>query len=346
MSMKNKLALLTAIFSVLAANQSMAAGPAETVGNALSNLVNDVWNPMLLLITMASGLGGIYLMIKGLVRIAAAAHGGHGASQAHYGPALANIAFAAFLIALPQAAGVGITTLFGGQGMSSIQSSGLDYNDNGINGSYLSSLAGGLAQVTAPTNCLSDSQPAVCMSRNIAVNVIPMATMALFAMTFLAGLAIMASTILQWAKSMDKHEHGRGFVTRAITAILLMNASVLFRMTTTSVMGQSSPITDLGHLDAGSSLLTYPVSSSIEIVQKYAQLIGNAFTILVFFGAWAFIRGVFMIKSVAEAGRQGGSYGMASTYIVAGILLANAKFSTCLILATVGGADMGNGFCN
>jgi hypothetical protein len=37
---------------------------------------------------------------------------------------------------------------------------------------------------------------------------------------------------------------------------------------------------------------------------------------------------------------------MAATYIIAGILMANAKFSTCLILATVGGADMGTGFCN
>lgn len=338
------------LFATLAltaiSTRAFAAGPAESVGNALSNLVNDVWNPVLLLITMGSGLAGIYLMIRGLVKISAAAHGGHGAGQVHYGPSLANIAFGAFLIALPQAAGIGITTIFGGSGMSQIQSAGLDYNDSGVSGNYLSSLTGGLASVTAPSNCLGDSQPAVCMSKNIAVNVIPMATMALFAMTFLAGLAIMLSTILQWAKSMERHEHGRAFVTRIITSILLMNASVLFKLTTSSVMGQSSPITDLGHLDAGSSLLTYPVNSSIEIVQKYAQLIGNAFTILVFFGAWAFVRGVFMIKSVAEAGRQGGSYGMASTYIIAGILLANAKFSTCLILSTVGGLDMGNGFCN
>jgi uncharacterized membrane protein HdeD (DUF308 family) len=76
----------------------------------------------------------------------------------------------------------------------------------------------------------------------------------------------------------------------------------------------------------------------------YSQLLSNAFVILVFFGAWAFVRGVFMFKGVAE-GKQQGSYGMAFTYTIAGIMLANAKFSTCLILGTVGGVDSAVDFC-
>ena len=125
-----------------------------------------------------------------------------------------------------------------------------------------------------------------------------------------------------------------------------MNSPLFFSLATTTLLGDiDSPLGSVGHLNAGSSLLTYPTESTLEIVQRYTELIGHSFTILAFFGAWAFVRGIFMIKSVAEAGRQGGSYGMAATYIIAGILLANSKFSACLILGSVGGEGMGLGFC-
>jgi hypothetical protein len=304
----------------------------------------DIWNPFLLLIIMTSGLGGIYLLIRGIMKFAATAQGG---GRDGYGSAMAHIALAAFLIALPQASGMGMNTIFGeARGGGVLSGGGLDYDDNGVGGDYLGTLMGGAAAVGSVENCLNNAAPAVCMSQNIAKNVIPMAVIMIFALSFLAGLAIAGTTIVQWAKSTDRSEQSRSNILKIVTAILLMNASVLFRLATTTIMGQDTPIADTGHLTANSPLLSYPVDSTIEVVKHYSQLIGNAFTILVFFGAWAFIRGIFMVKSVAEAGRQGGSYGMAATYIIAGILMANAKFSTCVILATVGGADMGTGFCN
>jgi hypothetical protein len=339
-----RISLLTAPAVLFAASPAFAVEKAATVGDALRNMLLDIWNPILLLTVMCAGLGGLYLLVRGVMKFIETSQRGGGGG---YGSALAHIALAAFLIALPQASGMGMNTIFGeARGGSTMMSGGLDYDDNGTTGDYLSSLMGGTAGVGTVDNCMSDATPAVCMSKNIAKNVIPMAVVMLFALSFLGGLAIAGTTIVQWAKSTDRSEQSKSNILKIVTAILLMNASVLFRLGTTTVMGQDTPISDLGHLTANSPLLSYPVNSSIEVVKQYSQLIGNCFTILVFFGAWAFVRGIFMVKGVAEGGRQAGSYGMAATYVIAGILMANAKFSTCLILATVGGADMGTGFCN
>jgi hypothetical protein len=333
---------------LLSVGSSAHAGPpggaSATVGDALKNLITDVWNPILLLITMGAGLAGIFLLIRGLVKMVAAAQDrGNGS----FGSAITYILCAALLIALPESSGMGMTTLFGDAGRSQLQSAGLDYDDNGISANLLSTLTGGTAVVGGVTNCISADQPAVCMSSNIARNVIPMAVMALFALTFLAGLIIAGTTILQWAKSTERGQgDGRSYLTKIVAAILLMNASVLFRIATKTAMGQDSPVTDLGHMvDASSPLLAYKTSSTNSVFQAYSQLLSNAFVILVFFGAWAFVRGVFMFKGVAE-GKQQGSYGMAFTYTIAGILLANAKFSTCMILGTVTGFDSAVDFCS
>lgn len=341
--MMRRLALLLTPAILFVATPVFAAEPAGTVGDALRNMLLDVWNPLLLLIVMLSGVAGIYLLIRGVMKLVATAQGG---GRDGYGSGLAHIALAAFLIALPQASGMGMNTIFGdARGGSTLSSGALDYDDNGVSGNYLSTLMGGTAGVGGVENCINSKTPAVCMSQNIAKNIVPSAVVMLFSLTFIGGLAIAGTTIVQWAKSTDRSEQSKSNILKIVTAILLMNASVLFRIATTTVMGQDTPISDLGHLEAGSPLLTYPVNSSIEVVKRYSELIGNSFTILVFFGAWAFVRGIFMLKAVAEAGRQGGSYGMAATYIIAGILMANSKYSTCLILGTVGGVDMGAGFC-
>src|SRR3546814_8170425 len=84
-------------------------------------------------------------------------------------------------------------------------------------------------------------------------------------------------------------------------------------------------------LDTASSLLSYTASSSADdFFQKYEELIGYVLQILTFFGVWAFVRGMLMVKMTAE-GKQQQSYMSGIVFIVAGILLANAKVSTCKI---------------
>src|SRR3546814_14800289 len=90
-------------------------------------------------------------------------------------------------------------------------------------------------------------------------------------------------------------------------------------------------------LDTASSLLSYTASSSADdFFKKYEELIGYVLQILTFFGVWAFVRGMLMVKMTAE-GKQQQSYMSGIVFIVAGILLANAKVSTCMVLYTAGG---------
>lgn len=320
-----------------------APASAQTVGGQLSAIVTEIWNPFFLLVAVGSALLGIFFFFRGLMKIVEASQSGRGG----FGPGITHIVVGAFLIALPDAAGIGMMSLLGAaRGGAELGAAGLDYNDVGITGNFLKAITGGTADVGAVDNCLVSEAPATCMAKNIATNIVPMAVMMLFAMVFIIGLISFASALADIAKSSERSDNSRGHGTRIVTSILLMNAPLFFTMMTTTLLnpGDDTPITLKG-LNADSSLLSYPTKSPLAVVQNFTQLIGHSFTILAFFGAWAFVRGIFMAKSVAERGGQNGTYGMAATYIVAGILLANSKFSACLILGTIGGADAGAGFC-
>lgn len=316
---------------------------AQTIGTQLSNIVTEVWNPLFLLVAVGTALLGIFLFFRGLMKVVEAAQSG---GRGGFGPGLTHIVVAAFLIALPDAAGIGMMSVFGSvRGEGTLGSGALDYNDGGMGGDFMSAITGGLANVGSVENCLTSEAPATCMAKNLAVNVVPMAIMMLFAVVFIIGLIAFASAIVDIAKASERGDNSKGRMARIVTAILLMNAPLFFSMMTTTLLNPGeSPITAAG-FNGASNMLKYPAGSEIQVVKNFTEIIGHSFTILTFFGAWAFVRGIFMIKSVAEKGGQSGSYGMAATYIIAGILLANAKFSACLVLGTVGGAAMGQGFC-
>lgn len=327
----------------------LAAGEARadtknTLGEKLVGLIDNVWNPLFLLIAVVAAVGGIWMMAKGLMKLAEAANdrGGKG-----FAPGLIWVIVGAMLIALPDTAGMGMSTIFGSaRGGGTLTGAGLDYKD-GITGDYFSMMTGGTVAAGDVTNCLGADDPAVCMARNIAVNAVPMGIMVLFSLVFLAGLAGFAMTLVEMAKNSDQQGQSKSHVTRLVISALLMNAPMAFSFMSQTMFGNSTSTisSTFGNLNADSSLLKYTSGSSIDIVKRYSALIGYCFTILAFFGAWAYVRGIFMVKGVAEAGRNAGSYGMAGVYMVAGILMANAKASTCVIMKTTGGAGLATGFC-
>jgi hypothetical protein len=334
--------LTTFMLAALVPTMAFAEG-GQTVGDRLAAMVNDAWNPIFLVVAAGSAIAGIFMFAKGFMKLAEASNE---RSNSGYAPGLAYLALAAGLIALPDAAGIGMTSILGAaRGGGTLNAAGLDYSEAGNGGNFLSAINGSLASVGAVDNCLVSKTPAACMASNIASNVIPMAVYALFAMVFIFGLVIFAATLIDIARSSeDPRQHGKSGLTKLFTAVMLMNAPLAFGLTTRTMFGVDGTIGESGLTGAGSKLLTYTTGSSLEIVKKYSELIGHSFVILTFFGAWAFVRGVFMIKGTVE-GRSQGSLGMAGVYIVAGVLMANAKMSTCFILNTVGGADMGAGFC-
>ncbi|MCS4088984.1 hypothetical protein [Rhizobium sp. BK176] len=322
------------------------ADTSNTVGEKLVGLISNVWNPLFLLIAVLAAVGGIYMMARGLGKLAEAANerGGKG-----FAPGLVWILVGALLIALPDAAGMGMNTVFGAaRGGGTLDGGGLDYND-GITGDFFQQMTGGTVAPGDVVNCLDAgvSEPAVCMAKNIAVNAVPMGIMVLFSLVFLAGLAGFAMTLVELAKGVDGRDQSKSHITRLVISVMLMNAPMAFGFMSQTVFGtaNSTISTTFGNLNADSSLLKYTSGSKIDIVVRYSALIGYSFTILAFFGAWAYVRGIFMVKGVAEAGRNAGSYGMAGVYMVAGILMANAKASTCVIMKTTGGASLATGFC-
>lgn len=344
--------ILTCAQAALAATLTIlvptAAFSQDTIGNRLQAIVSDTWNPLFLLVAVGFGVVGLWMFARGLMKLSVVSERPGGANDYGLLSPLSYIAIGAGLIALPDAAGIGMFSVLGAaRGGSTLGSTGLDFSDGGSTGNWLGGITGGTVGVGNVQNCLADTvAPAACMAKNIATNVIPMAVMALFAMVFIFGLMIFANALIQIAK--DQESGGRngqgGAVTKLITAALLMNAPVAFNLATQTLLGREGTINQIGNV-ASSDLLRYTSGSSLEIVKKYTELIGHAFTILVFFGAWAFVRGIFMIKAVVEGRSQQGSFGMAGVYIIAGVLMANAKVSTCFILNTVGGASMAAGFC-
>lgn len=335
-----RLALVAAVMTI-----APRAAFAQDVGTLLRSIANEVYGPFFFLIACSSFIGGLVMLALGLMKLTRQGESRGGIWESGF----AHLVAAALLISLPDAAGSGVMTVFGhSTGAYALGAIGLDTDGAApFTGSstLASSLFTGFAQVGSVQNCLDQSAPAACMARNIAVNAIPMATWMLFGMTFLIGMVTFASAIMDITRTQQNQGMPRGWLVKVVTSVLLLNSATLFTYTTQTLLGRNDgPISEQG-LDANSSMLSYPVNSSIEIVQRYAELIGWCFTILAFFGAWAFVRGIFIVKASGEGRSNDAGFGKGLVFIVAGVLLANAKYSSCVVLTTMGGAQMGQGFC-
>jgi hypothetical protein len=331
-----------ALIASVIATPDIALAQSNTIGDRLQSIGQELWGPLFLLIACASFAVGLYLLWTGLLKLSRQNETREGLWRSGF----AHILAAALLISLPDAAGIGLRTVFSqSTAASALSGVGLDF-ESGTGSNPMSSIAGNAASAAAPQNCMGQDAPATCMAKNIASNAIPMAVWTLFGITFLVGLITFSAAIIDITKSQGQQGLPKGWGVKIVTSVLLMNAATLFTFVSNTVLSSTdSPITAQG-LNAGSSLLQYPSDSSIQIIQKYAEMIGYCFTILTFFGVWAFVRGIFLVKATAEGRSQQGSYGMGFVFIVAGILLANAKYSSCVILTTMGGSQMAQGFCS
>lgn len=316
---------------------------AQTVGATLEKFIDDVGNPFLMVIFFCSAVGGLFLFIKGFFKLAEASQERDG----KYGAGLLYILAAALLIALPDAAGMGMQSLLGDtRGGGTLGGGSLDYNDSGTGATGVMDqiMAGTNRSVGAANNCYGTSAPLTCVAENLAKNIVPVAVFVLFSLTFLVGFLGFAAAIFKIVQANDRREASGSQVGRLALCALLMNAPFLLTLINTTIGAPDSPITT-GGLNSGSSMLSYTVGGTNATLQKYAELIMYSFWILAFFGAWAFIRGIMMLKGVSEAGRQAGSYGMAAVFMVGGILMVNMKFSLCLIVTTIGYNTAFPGFC-
>lgn len=325
------------LVTALASPGAAWAQEATTIGDRLNAILKDITGPFIFLISLLCLVGGIWLLAKGLIKLREAAGNGQQSTGA-----IAIIVAAAFLIALPEAAGTGMLTLTGEQSgiinNQDIAAAKIGLDDTTAGGSFDTPTA----SVGAVTDCYNAAEPVPCMADNVARNVVPIGIIAVFVVVFISGLWGLGHCLFD----LTKLETGRGVPDgwwgRLIFNVVLLNASIIFQIVSQTVLGNPGTVTGDGL--AGGSLLEYSVGAGSNFKQ-YEELIGHVFTILALFGAIAFVRGIFVCKAAGE-GRQGGTYAHGIVFIVAGILLANSKISTCLVLNTMlGAASSTLGFC-
>lgn len=336
--------ILFAVAAMTAMSGPAFAQDASTVGDRLQSLIGSLSGPALFLVSIAAFVGGLWLLVRGLVRLKDASSHNEGT-----GGALITIVAAVFLIALPEIAGVGIMTAAGG---SIVNNSDLQAAKATLDAGYaqgdqsVSNRLKNLTQVTQPSDCFNEKDAVPCMAKNISINVVPIGIIAVFVGVFIAGIWGFGASLFELTK-VQPGQRGvpEGWWGKVIFSVLMMNGPVLFTTFSSTILGNAGTINEGGQL-GNSSLLTYQVVDGDKFKQ-YNDLIGYCFTILALFGAIAFVRGIFVMKAAGE-GKQA-SYGHGIVFMVAGVLLANAKISACTLMTTVGmgaGALNGAGFCS
>ncbi len=337
----------------LAALIVLCATPAfaeAAMGDRIKAAMDDMVGPLIFIVSLLSTLGGAILMIKGLLKLKDA-HQGQGEIRA----AFVSIFCATCLIALPEAAGMGMMSMMGTNNIFFSTSDlnladALDGNAAASQSRSLSSTVAGLGRASPVTQCYTGGG-VPCMAKNLAVNVVPVAIIATFAFAYIAGLWGFGSSLFEMARHSGERGGGSppGFWTKVAASIALLVAPPVLTALSQSVMGDPSPV-GLRGLDTGSSFLTYEGTGGSGILKQYAELIGYLFHIAALFGVIAFVKGIFIMKGAGEQ-RQNATYSHGIVFMVAGVLLANAKLSTCTLLGTIVGfgtqGNLGNvmGFC-
>lgn len=331
--------LFSAVFLMTAAHAYADDKPdkVESIGSRLNSIISDNWNAIFLLIAAGCALAGLFMLCRGLVGIVSSASSGGRESAS--GPLIMIVA-GAMLIALPDVAGIGMKSLFGvARGGATLGSEQLDYSDQqgAYSGDFTAALLGSdNASLSSPQNCLQAAKPAECMTGNLAKGTIPALIFFANAIAYIGGFWILGTTIINLARQSQGQNTGQGNLTKIAVAAALMNAPALFQILTKTILGVgNSTVSDSGALNSSSPLLKYEMGSGIQALEAMSGVLANVFTILVFFGVFAYLKGIFMLKGVAE-GRSNGTFGQALVLILSGVLLANSKAGLCIAAVSFG----------
>lgn len=311
----NHALLLLLIFTTSAKAQT--ANP-NTLGATLGALIQNIWVPFWKSIFGISFVMGLWMLASGVFTMRAASENGHGNESPRHG--LYKIFGGAALISLPAIITIGL-------------------NSFGI----MSNFTFSPTTVGSVQNCSATSGGITCVAQNIASNMVqPFAEVA-FGLMGLIGAFMIVSAIYSVANSAASGHPTKGWVTKIIFGVLLSNTPYLFYLFETTFGLQNGVISSSDYASY-SSMLSYTATGGPATLQQYQSLIGYIFQILVMFGIISLWRGIFILKAHAEGERHGGGMGSGLTHIIAGILLANAKWTTCIVINTMFG--QGYGFCS
>ena len=294
-----------------------------TVGNMVQAMTSDVWRPFWLLLMGVAFMTGLWLVFTGLVKFRDI--GGHGHSGALEGAM--RILGGSLLLALPDTIGAGISTFY-----------------STATGHGLNSSLGTVGSVTDCTQSATTNGGALaCVAQNVAGNMAPVVTEVVFAMLYLFGAFYIMRAIYEMATSHSSRGHAQaGWGKQLIIGALICNTPYMLTALETTMGIQNGTIMDAG-FNSTSNMLAYQ-STTGTVLDQYTGLINSLFHIMVMFGVIYACRGIFFLKNAAEGNRQGGGVMQGMTHFIGGVLLANAKWTTCIVLTSLIGSAVG--FCS
>jgi hypothetical protein len=305
--------------SAAAAAATMVSGQAHaqnSLGNFVGHIADDIWQPFWILLLGGAFILGMWLVATGLGKLK---EGGHGHQGNGHMEGIARIIGGALLIGLPDTLGAGIFSFYG----------------------TVSGHAMGSATIGATTDCTAGGG-VTCVAQNVAQNLVPVFVEVSFGLFFLFGAYLIASAVHELATShaAGQRQGAKGALTRAFMGALCCNIPYLFAAIE-GTMGITGGTIITNGFDTGSSMLTYNGGSN-GVLANYSQLIGFVFQILVMFGVMSVWKGITYLRAYAEGNERGGA-GPGLTHVLGGALLANAKYTTCIVATTFIGNNLG--FC-
>lgn len=297
---------------------------AGDIGSVLGRTRTNI-QPLITLIVAMAYLVGFILIFNGLMKLKES----EGQTKSYADGGMRIFAGALF-VALPSTIGVGIGTLFGDGSTGIYQSTGV-----------------GAGQVQQCLFSGGQTDTLSCMINNIKINVLPVGMDVVYLLVVLWGLYLVFSSLYKMAKMQAQGggQEARGWLGGFVIGIILVNLPRLMVAIQETLGITSGVISSSGFVGVGSSLLSYRGSETVGVLAQYSSLVSGVMAILPLFGVIAVVRGMAIIKAYSDGGSKEKSLGSGLTHIFGGVMLANAKWTICVVLNTLVGGGEITGFC-
>lgn len=311
-----------AVFFVMASPSPAMAQSApdfcggETLGQIFCSFQQSSVSKLVILILGASFVGGIFLVVRGITLLYKVSDAQSGGDSTLTG-ALLHLAGGTFLIGLPTTITLGLGSF-------------------GFNGSPW--IIG--AEAPGSTNSGVQGTDFLAMVGNFAVNAAGPLTTLTMGIAVIIGVFLVASSLFSLAKLGSPNSRGEtiGVIgVKFAIGVLMVNifwvidvVSVSFGIET----GQLSVYEGMSHRAEGHA---QAAGASVDLEERFNNLMDLAFLALIPFGLIAFVRGLLIIKSATEGSGQQ-TMGSGATHILGGVALVNGEKVSCAVMETLTGA--------
>ena len=299
-----------------------AATGSDTVGSAIQYALSSTINAAAHLIILLAFLAGIYLLGSGLMLLYEASDQNRGTGMRE---GVLKLLAGSALCALPALLGISVETIL----------------NTAVYGGSTSAPIGAVQSCVS----ISGSIPMTCVLKNIASNVVPIATEAAFVICWVVALILLFNTVYGLAVSQ-----GRGgsaapqyWKLKLVAAGILANLPIFLEIIANTLGVHTGTVNASGFqgMSGGqvSSILAYAPSGVSGQLAQYTQEISYGFVIISMFGIFYALYGLALLMNP----QSNKSKFDIAWHIIGGVALANPNYSVCLLVNTLMGSKFG--FC-